>query len=155
MTSISSLSDVLGASGAANPTSSATSGAAGKTELGSQDFMKLLVAQLKYQDPSSPSDPSQFMAQTAQFTQVEKLTDIDTQIQTLVTAQLSAGAGNLVGKTVTYTGTDGNPATGVVTSAKLAGSNSTVHVGNIDVPLSSVSEVQQPTGTPATTTTTA
>jgi len=153
MTSISSLSNILAASGAANPTSSSTGSATGKTELGSDDFMKLLVAQLKYQDPSSPSDPSQFMAQTAQFTQVEKLTDIDTQLQTLVTSQLSQTASGLVGRTVTYTGADGTPATGVVTSAKLAGSNSTVHVGNTDVPLSSVTEVQQPSSTKTTTTT--
>jgi flagellar basal-body rod modification protein FlgD len=149
MTSISPLNSILAASGAANPTSSSTAGT-DKTQLGSDDFMKLLVAQLKYQDPQSPADPSQFMAQTAQFTQVEKLTDIDTQLQTLVTAQLSQAASGMVGKTVAYTDGNGNPATGVVTSAKLAGSNSTVHVGNTDVPLSSVTEVQQTTTTTKT-----
>ena len=47
---------------------------AGSKSVGDQDtFLKLLVAQLKYQDPSNPADSTQFLAQTAQFTQVEKL----------------------------------------------------------------------------------
>jgi flagellar basal-body rod modification protein FlgD len=104
--------------------------------------MKLLVAQLKYQDPSNPADATQFMAQTAQFTMVEKLTDLADTQQQLVTSQLQFSASNLVGKTVAYIGTDGKEATGIVTSAKLMGSNSTVHVGNTDVPLSSVKEVR-------------
>jgi flagellar basal-body rod modification protein FlgD len=140
MTSIgpNSLSDVLAASGLGNTTT-------GKTQtntLGKDDFMKLLVAQLKYQDPSSPADPSAFMAQTAQFTMVEKLTDMATAQQQMVTAQLQFGASNLVGKTVSYTGTDGVEANGLVTAATFSGSNPTVHIGNTDVPLSSVKSVR-------------
>jgi flagellar basal-body rod modification protein FlgD len=146
MTSInpSSISDVLAASGAGNTTSGATATPA-KNELGKDDFMKLLVAQLKYQDPSSPADPSAFMAQTAQFSMVEKLTDLADAQQQLVTSQLQFGASNLVGKTVSYVGTDGKETTGVVTAARLMGSNSTLHVGNTDVPLSSVKEVRSST----------
>jgi flagellar basal-body rod modification protein FlgD len=108
--------------------------------------MRLLVAQLKYQDPSSPADATQFMAQTAQFTMVEKLTDLADAQQQLVTAQLQFGAGNLVGKAVTYTGTDGKETTGVVTAVKFTGSNPIMHIGNMDVPLSSVKEVRSSAG---------
>jgi flagellar basal-body rod modification protein FlgD len=141
MTSVSpsSLNDVLAASGL-NPPTTSTSKAA-TNELGKDAFMKLLVAQLKYQDPSSPQDPSAFMAQTAQFTMVEKLTDLADAQQQLVNAQLQFGASNMVGKTVTYQGTDGKDSTGLVTSATLSGSNPTVHIGNTDVPLSSVKQV--------------
>jgi flagellar basal-body rod modification protein FlgD len=146
MTSInpSSLTDVLAASGAGNTPSGAPA-KLGNNELGKDDFMRLLVAQLKYQDPSSPADPSQFMTQTAQFTMVEKLTNMAEAQQQLVTAQLQFGASNLVGKTVNYVGTDGKDTTGVVTAARLMGSNSTLHVGNTDVPLSSVKEVRSST----------
>jgi flagellar basal-body rod modification protein FlgD len=110
----------------------------GKT-LGDQDtFLKLLVAQMKYQDPSKPTDSTQFLAQTAQFTQVEKLGEI----AEMLSAQQLIGASNLVGRTITYLGDDGAEVTGVVTAAKLGGSEPTLKVGNTDVQLSKVTEVR-------------
>jgi flagellar basal-body rod modification protein FlgD len=114
-------------------------------ELGKDDFMKLLIAQLRYQDPSSPSDPSAFMTQTAQFTMLEKLTSLADAQQQLVAAQLQFGASNLIGKTVSYVGADGKETTGVVSAATFTGSNPTVKVGDTDVPLSSVKEVRSST----------
>jgi flagellar basal-body rod modification protein FlgD len=107
--------------------------------LADQDtFLKLLVAQLKYQDPSNPADSTQFLAQTAQFTQVEKLG----QIAELMQAQQLIGASALVGRTVTYQDADGATHTGVVTKTKLNGdSEPTLVVGNMDVQLSKVTEV--------------
>jgi flagellar basal-body rod modification protein FlgD len=111
-------------------------------ELGKDAFLKLLVAQLKYQDPSKPADSSQFLAQTAQFTMVEKLEELATAQHDMLAAQRMATASSLVGHPVTYLTTDGQTATGVVTAAILSGSSPTVRVGNTDVPLSSVKEVQ-------------
>jgi flagellar basal-body rod modification protein FlgD len=136
------ISDILNASGAA-PTPSATRKTGG--ELGKDDFMKLLVAQLRYQDPSSPTDPSAFMAQTAQFTMLEKLTNLADGQEQLVMAQLQFGASNLVGKTVTYVGADNTETTGVVSVVTFTGSNPTLKVGDKDVPLSSVKEVRSST----------
>jgi flagellar basal-body rod modification protein FlgD len=98
------------------------------------------------------------MAQTAQFSQVEKLGQIANMLQ----SQQLIGASNLVGKTVTYQDANGASQTGVVTSAKLNGdSEPTLMVGNTDVQLSKVTEVQEaaalsatkPAGTTGTTTT--
>jgi flagellar basal-body rod modification protein FlgD len=117
---------------------------AGKSRsLADQDtFLKLLVAQLKYQDPTNPSDSTQFLAQTAQFTQVEKLG----QIAEMLSAQQLIGASALVGRTVTYQDANGVSQTGVVTKTKLNGdSEPTLVVGNTDVQLSKVTEVQQTT----------
>jgi flagellar basal-body rod modification protein FlgD len=116
-------------------------------KLGDQDtFLKLLVAQLKYQDPSNPADSTQFLAQTAQFTQVEKLGEI----ADMLSAQQLIGASALVGRTVTYQDADGNTFSGVVTKTKLNGdSEPTLVVGNTDVQLSKVTEVQE-TQTPTT-----
>ena len=113
---------------------------AGDKKLGDQDtFLKLLVAQLKYQDPSNPADSTQFLAQTAQFTQVEKLGEIADMLQ----AQQLIGASALVGRTVTYQDANGVSQTGVVTRTKLNGdSEPTLVVGNTDVQLSKVTEVQ-------------
>jgi flagellar basal-body rod modification protein FlgD len=119
--------------------------ATGSKELGQDAFLKLLVAQLKYQDPTNPSDGAQFMAQTAQFTQVEKLSQLAEEQKSLVAAQLQLSASNLVGRTVTYPGPDGVDVTGVVQSATFGGSSPTLRVGNTDVPLSSVKEVHRTT----------
>src|SRR5688572_10524626 len=107
-------------------------------ELGKDAFLKLLVAQLKYQDPSKPMDNTEFLAQTAQFTTVEKLSELATAQQGLLTAQLQLGASSLIGRTVTYLDADGKPATGVVTSATFSGSTPSLKVGTAEVALSSV-----------------
>ncbi|GAA2696994.1 flagellar hook assembly protein FlgD [Actinoplanes palleronii] len=110
-------------------------------DLGDKDtFMKLLVAQLKYQDPSNPADSTQFLAQTAQFTQVEKLEDMIGMMK----GQRMVTASALVGKTVTYMDPTGAMQSGVVAAAKLNGdSEPMLKVGNTDVELSKVTEITQ------------
>jgi flagellar basal-body rod modification protein FlgD len=51
--------------------------------LGEDAFMQLLVTQLQHQDPTQPQDSSEFVAQLAQFTSVEKLTSIDSSLATI------------------------------------------------------------------------
>src|SRR3954463_16478869 len=112
-------SPTSGISGTSSAAAAASSAAPDKSkELGDKDtFLKLLVAQLKYQDPSNPADSTQFLAQTAQFTQVEKLG----QIADMMQAQQLIGASALVGRTVTYQDANGASQTGVVTTVKLNG----------------------------------
>jgi flagellar basal-body rod modification protein FlgD len=123
-------------------------------ELGKDAFLKLLIAQLKYQDPSKPVDSSQFMAQTAAFTQVEKLQSMADDSSASLALQQGLAATSLVGRTVSYHDADGVAQSGVVTSASFGGSGSAepvVHIGSATVPLSSVIEVTQGTSTaPAT-----
>jgi flagellar basal-body rod modification protein FlgD len=141
-------SGVSGTSGA-GAASSSKSIADKSKELGDKDtFLKLLVAQLKYQDPSNPPDSTQFLAPTAQYTQVEKLGDI----ADLLKSQRLVGASGLVGHSVTYMDENGAHQTGVISAAKLNGdSEPTLRIGNTDVQLSKVMEVlttAPPTGTP-------
>ncbi|MEU4239272.1 flagellar hook capping FlgD N-terminal domain-containing protein [Actinoplanes sp. NPDC026619] len=123
-----------------NAANSAKSIADKAKDLGDKDtFLKLLVAQLKYQDPSKPADSTQFLAQTAQFTQVEKLGDIADLLKT----QRMVGVSSLVGHEVTYMDESGAHQSGVVSAAKLNGdSEPMLRIGNTDVQLSKVMEVQ-------------
>ena len=116
----------------------------GNNSLNEETFLTLLVAQLKYQDPTKPADTTQFLAQTAQFTVVEKLEELSNQQTEMVTAQLMASATNLIGRTVTYTDASGIERSGVVASTTI-GSSPTLQVGNTDVALSSVKEVRPTT----------
>jgi flagellar basal-body rod modification protein FlgD len=131
-------------------TNKTTTDAGSSKSVADQDtFLKLLVAQLKYQDPSNPADSTQFLAQTAQFTQVEKLG----QIADMIKGQQLIGASSLVGRTVTYQDATGATQSGVVTTVKLNGdSEPTLMVGNTDVQLSKVTEVQNTASQPSTPT---
>ncbi|RKS80128.1 flagellar basal-body rod modification protein FlgD [Motilibacter peucedani] len=116
-------------------------------ELDKDAFLKLLVAQLKYQDPSKPMDSSEFMAQTAQFTSVEKLTTIAEGQASMIAASNFQAASSMVGRSVTYPGADNVDVTGVVSSARFSADGPVLRVGDKDVPLTSVKEV---TAAPAT-----
>jgi flagellar basal-body rod modification protein FlgD len=110
-------------------------------------FLKLLVAQLKYQDPSKPVDSSEFMAQTAQFTQVQKMTEMSTAMESVLALQQGLAASGLVGKTAQYTLTDGTTGSGTVLSASFGVASQaepTVRIGDKDIPLSSITTVGTP-----------
>lgn len=78
----------------------------GTTSASSKDdkdmFLELMVAQMKYQDPLNPTDSSQFLAQTAQFTALEKMQDVADQTAMLLSTQLAFGASSLIGQTVRW-----------------------------------------------------
>lgn len=59
-----------------NSTVTTSSPATGPKELGQDEFLKLLVTQLKYQDPLKPLENQDFIAQTAQFSQLNQMTDL-------------------------------------------------------------------------------
>jgi flagellar basal-body rod modification protein FlgD len=75
--------------------------------MGKDTFLKLLVAQLKYQNPLSPTDSDQYMAQMAQFTQVEKLADIQQSQTDLLSWQRTVAGQGMIGKEVKATPSDG------------------------------------------------
>lgn len=110
--------------------------------LGKDTFLKLLVAQLKFQDPLKPTDAQSFLSQTAQFTQVEKLEDLTKELAkgTQVTALSTASA--LLGRTVTFGLPEGGTATGVVTSASPATDGVKLKVGSRETTLDQLIEVR-------------
>lgn len=93
---------------------------AAKKELGKQDFLQLLVTQLKYQDPMQPTENGEFVAQLAQFGSLEgtqninkSIEELSRKIESLVSGSLgsstaisNASATNLMGKYVRVSAND-------------------------------------------------
>ena len=129
---------------------------AGRSELGREDFLQLLVAQLRYQDPLNPADGTEFVAQTAQLTTVENLEQLADLAEQSLAMQQQWSAASLVGRTVTTPGPDGAPVSGTVTSVLLSGTDPLLRVrfpdGHVrDVALAAVESVTEtPPATPAT-----
>lgn len=104
---------------------SATTGTQGSepddNRLGKDDFLKLLTAQLKYQDPMNPSaDPTQFTAQMAQFTTLEQITNLAASMNDMKQDFQNQGAIGLLGRTVTYLNDDGGTSEGAVTDVAVS-----------------------------------
>ena len=112
-------------------------------QMGKDTFLKLLVAQMRFQDPSKPVDSSQMMAQTATFTQVEKLEEIAAQNASMLILQEASTAGAMVGRTATYTGTDGAPVTGRISAVRLAQKDqeAVAVIGGTEVPVGRITEI--------------
>jgi flagellar basal-body rod modification protein FlgD len=77
-------------------------------------FLKLFIAQLQHQDPSSPMDTNDSMAQMSSFSMVEQITNMASTNTKIANSLNTSSAVSLIGKTVTYTGLDDTQATGKV-----------------------------------------
>jgi flagellar basal-body rod modification protein FlgD len=135
-----------GAAATTAPPSTATSLSA----VDSSTFLKLLVAQLKYQDPMNPAQGTEFLAQTAQFTMVEKLNALAQQSSDALASSRVVEATQMLGCTVSYTDSTGTTVSGVVSGTKLLASGPVLEVGGTDVALSAVLSVKSPVATPST-----
>ncbi|WP_422657292.1 flagellar hook capping FlgD N-terminal domain-containing protein [Paenibacillus sp. EC2-1] len=69
-------------------------------ELGKDEFLKILITQLRYQDPMQPMQDKEFIAQMAQFTSLEQLMNISSQITDM--RQSLGTASSLIGKKVSW-----------------------------------------------------
>lgn len=124
------MSTVPPASQATTKTTGTVAGAAGPS-LGKDDFLKLLVGQLKNQDPMNPTSDTDFIGQMAQFSQLEQTTNMATANSELATQQTGARAISLLGRNVTYPNASGISTTGVVERVEWAGGKPSLTVGGV------------------------
>ncbi len=92
-------------------------------------FLKLLIAQLKNQDPTKPMDSTQFVAQLATFSQVEQSIAANNKLDSLLTASALSLADSVIGRTVTSA--DGE-VSGMVASVSITGDGPVATLENGD-----------------------
>jgi flagellar basal-body rod modification protein FlgD len=122
----------MSAIGNTTPATSTLSGSTNVTNpnatLDKDGFLKMFVAQMQNQDPSSSQDPNQSTQEMATFSMVEQITNLVTQEQGVAQQLGTINAVGLIGRTVTYTDTSGNAQKGVVQSVQSAKGATTITV---------------------------
>ena len=98
--------------------------------LGKDDFLKLMVAQMKNQDPMNPSDDKDNIAQMAQFSSLEQITNLATATQKLADSMQMTQTLGLIGHTVSYKAADGTMTSGTVSAVDVAGGTPSLTVGD-------------------------
>ncbi|MFZ5943705.1 MAG: flagellar hook capping FlgD N-terminal domain-containing protein [Bacillota bacterium] len=128
--------------------------------LGKDDFLRLLVTQLKHQDPLNPMEDKEFIAQTAQFTSLEQMQNMNKNIEeglmgllavqeelliSMNSWQSITNGFNLIGKEVRGTNGDGEIIAGIVEKVKLTGVTPIAVIGGRELALHQIEEATLPT----------
>lgn len=113
----------------------------GSSTLGKDQFLKILMTQLQNQDPMQPMEDKEFIAQMAQFSSVEQLMNISTQL-TAMNQSLGSVSG-LIGKQITWTDAETKlPKSGNVESIVVSSGVQYAVVGKERIALTEVTQIQ-------------
>ena len=124
------------AAAAAPPSSPRSAPANSAGQLGQNDFLKLMIAQLQSQDPLNPGNTNEYISELAQFTQVEQTTNLANA------SQLSAAV-QMIGRTVNYASPSGGAGTGKVTSVQSSAEGTTLTIEGVSgIALTAITQVQ-------------
>jgi len=119
-------------------------GAVGSTSASTiqTDYMKLLVTQLKNQDPLQPMDNSQMTAQMTQLSQLQQLETMNTSFAKVLANEQMGYASSLIGKQVAFVNqADGNILAGTVEQVARLDGDVVLRVGTYSVKLDDVTAV--------------
>ena len=93
-------------------------------------FLRLLIAEMKNQDPTNPMDTSQYMSQFAQLSSVEQAMQTNNKLDALLSSQSLSQANGLIGKTVSFTDSTGASFSGKVASVSINSDGSVATLEN-------------------------
>ncbi len=116
-------------------------------DLGTGDFLELMIAELQNQDPLEPADNSQLLQQISQIREISSSDSLVNALSSIKTGQDVATASQLIGKKVTALSKQNEEVEGIVdrvTMAAGAGDGPRellVHVGNFEIPLDNIREI--------------
>ncbi|HOW81848.1 MAG TPA: flagellar hook capping FlgD N-terminal domain-containing protein [Spirochaetota bacterium] len=116
-------------------------------EKGSMDkdaFLKLLVTQLKHQDPTRPMEDREFIAQMAQFSSLEQITNMNREFKSLIKSSQTSEAYKLLGMRIeSYDPIKQKVVSGVVSSIVFNNGEVRVKVGGEEVSLENIHSVSE------------
>lgn len=128
----------------ANSASSSQTSTANAASINNDDFMQLLLAQLKNQDPMKPMDSNEMMGQIAQLNSLNTLMEIQSSLEDLNRSQSMNLAANMIGKTIKAvigSGEDTTIVTGIVSSMTMEDNKAYVQVDGQNIEISTIVEV--------------
>ncbi|NPV78780.1 MAG: hypothetical protein HPY52_00690 [Firmicutes bacterium] len=131
---------VVRASGSQTTSTNTISGS--QDFLGKDDFLQLLVTQLRCQSVAEPVDQKELIAQMAQLASLEEMQNMSVGIQNLLGSQIALQAASLVGKTAVATLPDGTKVEGVIQEVKFDSGLPILVVNNQNIPISHVTSVR-------------
>lgn len=114
-----------------------------KRNLGQQDFMNLLITQLKNQDPLNPVKDTEFISQLANFSSLEQISSMNTNLEKFLAEQQKQSAAvavSMIGREITDV--SGNK--GLVTGIVLADDGVKLVVNGKEISYTDVREVRNP-----------
>jgi len=106
-------------------------------EMGKDDFLKLLVGQLRHQDPMNPMEDKDFMGQMAQFSQLEQMTNVASTLR-------NERAFSLIGREVSYNNKEtGELKSGTVEKVSIEAGKTTLTIAGVSgIETDAVTEVK-------------
>ena len=110
-------------------------------ELGRDQFLNLLVTQLRNQDPLEPITDQEFIAQLAQFSQLESIQALNTSFSDLLKLQQLTQGSNLIGRTVEFLDAGGTSQSAEVSALSISGGNIQLLAGDVAIPIDQVRQL--------------
>ncbi len=108
------------------------------TDLGIEDFIKLMVTELQNQDPLNPTDNNQILQQMSQMQSISSTQKLNTTLDSVLLGQNLSNAGSLIGKTVVGLTDKGDDVTGKVDSVTVLSGVPRLVIGDDSIALSNV-----------------
>ena len=118
--------------------SSVTGSTGFSSALGQDQFLKLLVAQMKSQSPLDPTTNTEFLGQLAQFSTLSGIETLNHNFSDLMSLQDITQGSSLIGKNVSYTNSSNQTASGAVSGVAMSNGTLQLQVAGTNVPLANV-----------------
>lgn len=99
------------------------------SNVGQDQFLQLLVAQMKSQNPLEPTTNQEFLGQLAQFSTLSGIEKLNANFSDLLTLQQITDGASLIGKHVSYMNSSNQSVAGVVNSLTMSNGAVQIHVG--------------------------
>jgi len=116
--------------------------AIGSSTTSKDEFLRLFVTQLKNQSPLDPLKGHEFIAQLAQFSSLEQLTNLNTSFEDNLKFQQLSGGSEFIGKKAAYVDpADGGTAEGVIQGAITRDGSISLVIQNREIPISDITGI--------------